>query len=142
MFVYNGDFTNGKRHGHGEMYWCPIDFSKFENVEKPDEIQEMNIFKKSQFEFHYSGEWQNDKMNGKGDLYVRKQIINYYHNIYKISGKWINNKLDTKIDDITKMVRYYIILVDEELKPIKNQGTQSNIKNEINIDELDNILRI
>ena len=59
-------------------------------------------------------------MNGKGDLYVRKQITNYYHNIYKVSGKWLNNKLDTKSDEITKMVRYYIILVDEDLKPLKN----------------------
>ena len=24
LFVYNGNFMNGKRHGQGEMYWCQI----------------------------------------------------------------------------------------------------------------------
>ena len=32
-FIYNGDFESGKKHGHGEIYWKPIDLELFKESE-------------------------------------------------------------------------------------------------------------
>ena len=40
-FIYNGDFESGKKHGHGEIYWKPIDpelFKESETEETSDDI--------------------------------------------------------------------------------------------------------
>jgi hypothetical protein len=72
-FIYNGDFENGKKHGHGEMYWKPINLELFKESAQPGEATDgLIVFQQGHFEFHYSGQWSNDKMNGKGELYIRK----------------------------------------------------------------------
>ena len=51
--------------------------------------------------------------------------------MYKISGTWSENVLDTAIDEITKNHRYYIVKVDKEMNPI-SKG-QSDILKEVDI---------
>jgi len=44
-FIYNGDFENGKKHGHGEMYWRPIDPELFKELPEPkEESDDLIIF--------------------------------------------------------------------------------------------------
>jgi hypothetical protein len=44
QFIYSGDFENGKKHGHGEMYWAPIDLEVFESLPMPELIDGLTIF--------------------------------------------------------------------------------------------------
>ena len=50
--------------------------------------------------------------------------------MYKISGTWNQGDLDTSIDQSTKMHKYYVVKVDELLKPI-SKHMQSNVREEI-----------
>lgn len=59
----------------------------------------------------------------------------YFHKIYKVCGKWIQNKLDRLRDDGSP--NYYVILVDDQLVQLKNQGAASSIMSEVNVDQLD-----
>ena len=41
-FIYNGDFESGKKHGHGEIYWKPIDLELFKESEA-NEAQSVDL---------------------------------------------------------------------------------------------------
>ena len=58
-------------------------------------------------------------MHGKGCLFVRhSEGSGLNHTMYKISGTWNENVLDTAIDEITKNPKYYIVKVDKDMNPI------------------------
>lgn len=126
------------------MYWSPIDMNLLTKPEtqitaggtiklyKEKCSDSEQRYDEAQFKYHYTGQWKQDKMHGKGCLFVRHsegQSLN--HTMYKISGIWSENVLDTSIDEITKNHRYYIVKVDREMNPI-SKG-QSDIHKEVDI---------
>lgn len=114
------------------MYWNPIDMSSLEKPGKEECSESEHRYDEAQFKYHYTGLWKLDKMHGKGCLYVRhSEGKSLKHTMYKISGTWSENVLDTAIDEITKNHRYYIVKVDKEMNPI-SKG-QSDILKEVDI---------
>ena len=114
------------------MYWNPIDMSSLKKSEGEECSESEHKYDEGHFKYHYTGPWKQDKMNGKGCLFVRhSEGESLNHTMYKISGIWNDNVLDTAIDEITKNHRYYIVKLDKDMNPI-SKG-QSDIHQEIDI---------
>jgi hypothetical protein len=115
------------------MYWKPVDLEQLKDSPEPEPVDGLAIFKPGDFELHYSGQWSGDKMNGRGELYSRKQVKGHLHNIYKTSGTWSQNRLNIeKNEDGTDS--YHVILVDDQLAPLKDQATTTNIMSQVDVE--------